>query len=47
MKLVEGRELQKLNWKLQAQNEYNYENNILETLWKLHINQSQELQVNN
>ena len=48
----ERRALRKLNWKLPAKkNEYNYENNILsiylETLQKLHMNQSQELLVNN
>ena len=51
-KWAEGRALQKLNWKLSAKkNEYNYENNTsriyLETLWKLHMNQSRELLVNN
>ena len=51
-KWAEGRALPKLNWKpLDKKNEYNYRNNIsriyLETLQKLHMNQSQELLVNN
>ena len=52
MKWTEGRALWKLNWMLPAKkNEYTYQNNIsriyLETLRKLHTNQSQELLVNN
>ena len=51
MKWAEGRAPQKLNWKLPAyKNEYNYGSNIsqiyLETLQKLHMNQSRELLVN-
>ena len=51
MKWAEGRALWKLNWKLPAnKNEYNYGNIsriYLETLQKLHMNQSRELMVNN
>ena len=52
MKWAEGRALQKLNWKQPAnKNEYTYGNNIskiyLETLRKLHMNQSWELWINN
>ena len=48
MKWAEGRALWKLNWKLPAnKNKYIYGNNILriylETLLKLHMNQSQKL----
>ena len=48
---VNRRALRKLNWKLLANNEYNYRNNISriysETLWKLHMSQLRELFVNN
>ena len=51
-KWAQGRALRKVNWKLPAKkNKYNYGNNILriflETLWKLNMNQSWEIFVNN
>ena len=52
MKWAERRALWKLNWKLPAKkNKYNYGNNIsriyTEVLWKLYMNPSRELLVNN